>query len=924
MSTGYRSFLARIGRQLRGPIAVAKPASGFSLAETLISLGVLGALIPMLFFSYANFTGMLVSQREKLLVVHAGSQFLNRMAIELSQTKSILPTSDATNLYFTYYDPIRDEVIKRGYRLTSNGTGRRQLIQLLYNETTQTWTQTSAYSQSQSSDLSLPSTVEFDYCLDTNCNVTPASALSVRLTGWEFYKTASNGMYYRLTLPELNFYLASGVTGDMMFSETPRELFAFTRANGFGSGSGVDLALMMMSPNGTELMTPDLTAPSSGSVSTILSSRPFPGANSLTVDATTGRIFFGECGGSSDNYYTWSGGTLTTLVTGRNCPGGNSSAYDAGRSRIFYGEQANSGNFYTWSGGTLTTLISGVPRPGVDSVGVNTTTGRVFFGTDQSGVNSSLYTWTAGAASVVITGRSPGKGSLVVDSQRNRAFFGVGNSAGAPPYNGAFYLWENGTLTSIGQNLQDAGTYSTALVKRTGRVFFGDGTGNRAFYTWDPNTNTTTTILSGRWYPGLHSVGVYEPDERVYFGDHQNFYTWSPATGLSTIVSGDNYPGYYSTKVDPNTGRVFFGSQGSTGYLTWHSSTGLSTITSTSSAGVASSAIEPSTGRVVFGCPTSSCSQFSWLSGSLQTLVSSVNNPGAASTLYDPSTQSFYFGSSNTLYRWSSSNSLSTVISGLSSPGFNSLGVDPSTGRLFFGENASSGGLRYYNPSTSPAINIQRANPFGSRLMQTMSMEYYNNTYRAAAMDPTGDLYLLNDTGDTVDHYHYSVTQQRYQRVGRMGWSGLANNPRALAVDQAGDGIAILAQNPGSGNWVIQKYSNRNLNGTASAPTELTLTGLTTPDLLSPTGLAVNGRTGDFLVLDSSLVNGTSVRLLGIDGTSGALEYTILINVGASNLSTTAVAETNFKIAYNDQDNLLYLIAPNVGTVYGISLSQYL
>lgn len=217
---------------------------------------------------------------------------------------------------------------------------------------------------------------------------------------------------------------------------------------------------------------------------------------------------------------------------------------------------------------------------------------------------------------------------------------------------------------------------------------------------------------------------------------------------------------------------------------------------------------------------------------------------------------------------------------------------------------------------------VLRISSMGAPSSQTYNLERFSDTYGAAAQDLQGDLYLLNNTGKTIDHFHFDRETNQYNRVSRLNWATFATQARALVVDQSSNQVSILAQDIATGHWEIQTYGNRTLNGTPSGVSipDIDLNGVVT----TPTGLAINGKTGDFLVLDSSLQSGTSVRLFVFSSAGGAPTETILMNVTGSNLTTAATGEANFKIAFNDQENLLYLIAPTIGQVYGLSLSQYL
>ncbi|MBX2859755.1 MAG: hypothetical protein KTR14_00850 [Vampirovibrio sp.] len=152
---------------------------GVSLAETVISLGLLGiVLIPSLFVSSAWFNQQLMMMRENMRVVHSASQFMNGFLNELSKAQTILPDSTATEVHFTYYDPVKQERIKRGYRLTDD-SGTRYMERLQYNESASGWLAISPYATEEAESIRLPATAEFKYCQGAVCTVNPERALYV-------------------------------------------------------------------------------------------------------------------------------------------------------------------------------------------------------------------------------------------------------------------------------------------------------------------------------------------------------------------------------------------------------------------------------------------------------------------------------------------------------------------------------------------------------------------------------------------------------------------------------------------------------------------------------------------------------------------------------------------------------------------------
>ncbi len=908
---------------------------GFSLVETLIGIALLGFLIPMLFFSYANFTGMMLAEREKIRVSHGGSQFLNRFAQELSQTRSLSKNSDASNVYFSYYDPIRDEVMKRGYRLAANGTGRKKLFQLVYNETSKTWNEVTPYSYALPEEISLPDSVEFDYCLASDCTVAPERAISVKLASWEFYRTNSNqasDLKHQLQLPDIQFYLASALTGDVLLSEEPRQLFSFVLEDAFGTGA--DGKMMVLGREGKELSLPRFTAPTGTGVTDVytMASGYSLQQDAMVINPDNGRVTWGEKSGSSYAVRTWKGGTRTDLETGTGS-GNMAMKLDPAIGRTYWGF-IDSNCRYSNDGAAAAGVGAG-PECENDSMAIDSVNSRLYAPNDTSGESTSLYRFD-GAVTTTDTGRDVGKGAILVDAQRSRIFYGIRDTDdAAAPWDGQFIVNTSGTPSTVLSTGKRPGYLSSILNPSTGRVFFGDYAGDGKFYTWAPGDGSATEILTtGVSYPGLHSVAVHYATDRVYFGSGTNFYTWTSGGGLTTIhtTSGD-YPGYFSTAVDQNTGRVFFGEYKASGnFYTWKPGDGAPTaiVTGRSYPGAKSTVVDQNTGRVFFGEGSSSGRFYTWLNSTLTTLLNSAYFPGYEAVEVDKNTGRVYFGTSMTgsntsLYSWYDS-TLTNVVTATSAPGGKGLQVDPTSGRVWFDYGTTSERkVAYWSnyATTVSASTVKKANAFGEPITQGTAIKYSADTYAASAQDLQGNLYLVNSTDKTVEKYAYDGSVGRYTKRSSFDWSGYAATVVAAAIDQSTNGITLLAQTAG-GQWQIQKYANRDTNGGIAAPTSFSLAAIGSPVMGNPTGMAINNRTGDYLIFDSGVaVDTVKRRLFVVDGASGGLEQTYLIDVSAANLSTNSTTETNFKVLYNEKDNVLYLTAPTLGNVYALSLSQF-
>ncbi|MEB3244944.1 MAG: hypothetical protein VKJ06_03045, partial [Vampirovibrionales bacterium] len=233
----------------------------------------------------------------------------------------------------------------------------------------------------------------------------------------------------------------------------------------------------------------------------------------------------------------------------------------------------------------------------------------------------------------------------------------------------------------------------------------------------------------------------------------------------------------------------------------------------------------------------------------------------------------------------------------------------------------SNNGRMVFNIDTN---NIKRYQPLGqlvangTPIKSTSTLYGYEDAAQVNALgfDMEGHAYTHGPNG-TIAQYNYQANRNRLHYTDKLDVSATTPTVSALAIDPGSSRIALLDGT----NLQIDVYNDRNASGSAS-PSQQIGTAATTP-----TGLAINARTGDYLVLDSALVD-NKVRLYVYDATSTTLfpvlNRTISIPVTAATLGTDETAETNFKIAYNERNNVLFLIAPTSKRVYALSLPALL
>jgi hypothetical protein len=977
------------------PKAHSRSRPGFSLVETLVGISLLGVvLVPMLFMSSSYFLNQLNTTRQSMEVSHNSSQFLNRFMEELYQASRIL-SSDATHLYFAYYDVSTQREVKTGYQLTTVGSNRI-LEKLIYNSATSNWDAISPYGETDANRLLLPSTAIFTYCQDsaTPCAATSVSqsALLVRLSGWSFKNSANT---QSLNLPDIDVYIAAGAssTDNAILSNVPQEMYNIDATSAFGSNA--DLKLLNISPFTGQLNDALVTpAPASGVLSTIYTGTD-DAYYSMQV-ASDGRLYTGAAWmTNTGSYITYHPSTgISTILSGIKGPGNYyTSAISPLDGRVYFASTGSTGKVWTWhpSTGLSTVIGTSESSPGKAAMAV-ANNGRVYIG--SSAGKFWTYTTTAGLNTITLPAGTTNTGAylnVVTSPVDNRVYFSGKNSSGywvfftwdpvsgntvqipltisgqivcgdasctlrqslaVNPVTGGVYIADNlednsymyywepsmgtGTITKINSTARQAIGYTNALaVAADGRVFFGENavdsssTPGNAVWTWKPGDGAATSIFnSTNTNPGYGVLTVTRNGNSTFFasGDWTQFndhlYTWKSGGSWTTIPVYDGIDlaiGNEPARVDTMTqshafllrqdGRVFFsdGRSGKSGMWTWAEATGLSTI---------------------------------WMS------PVSGGYPGHTAMTVDDNGRLYFSGdtrdlggdmtNSQPMFTWHESTGLSTII-GTGEDCFGTYGqmgsIPGSTGGVYFmglGDNSAHGyPIWRWTPGTS-SFGIKRATEVGAPNLKTITFAKNGiGTYAASAFDSDGNLFYVDTTNKTVDRYTSTTDTSgaiNYTLTAQFNWGTWASSINAMAVDESSTQIALLD----NGNKQVDIFDNRLVSGTPNAPTSFSISSQTA----LPTGLAISNRTGNYLVLDSTVRNADSthpykyINLNIYAASTHAYLRSIPITVegGGTNgrLSIDATAETNFKIALDVRRNVLYLAVPSLGKIFALSMPEYL
>ena len=279
------------------------------------------------------------------------------------------------------------------------------------------------------------------------------------------------------------------------------------------------------------------------------------------------------------------------------------------------------------------------------------------------------------------------------------------------------------------------------------------------------------------------------------------------------------------------------------------------------------------------------------------------------------------FASPGQMYTWSTTTGLSTLVpAAINNPGYGGLAVS-SQGVVYFGQYDAPGFMYRWAPEAQGSMGFERVTSTGNKTNQPLSVTVSGTpSYSTNTQAFDGELYFSDYSAKTIDRYTFSSGS--FSQTTQFNWGTSTGAVGAVAVDQYKSGIALLD----TANKQIDYYSNRKGTGSPTAANQYALTATTTP-----TGLAVSGRTGNYLVLDSAQQGSNPdkyVRLFvyndtGTQITNSPWKIYIDDEVGTDYpLSVDATGETTFKIQYDDEKNILYLIAPTVGRVYALTLPE--
>jgi type II secretory pathway pseudopilin PulG len=929
--------------------------SGVTLVELLIVMGLLGLLlIPAMLSGVSFFTTQLHRASEQVALSRNTSYALNQTMQQLGYTKRLIPSTTgdsftpADELRYGYYDPLRQQDMVAGLRLVDSG-GRRLLYRLVYEGGS--WQTESPYPTAPATAFSLPSGVSFEYCTPDGCGVSPDQALYVQLDGWTFRN--ENNTDETWPLPTSQIYLGTHIDeARAKLSDEARLLYTVSGTQAFGAS--VNLRSLSLNNKRNKLLAfpsvlPVLSA--APGLTTLLTGVDYPGAvESIKLDPITGRVFFTASG----RPYYWEEGLSSAVTIGgisRTGLGINSTAINEATGNIYFGAGcltdgggcAVSSPLYQWDAVNNTTqaLTGVVTEPGYRGIAVDGERGLVYaaFYDGTAGdanrvwmyneTNDTLYTLPAVDSNLHLSmWLNPTTGNLFFGTETNLYRWTPTQTAG---------VYDTGTLTTIADSLTDpANSNSYFLVDEAndGIVFYDTG----GLYAWKEGQSNLTTILSS----AMTLNDASRPRHFDFNGDEQivyaaasstpsTVYAYNFSTDTLTTVGSTVDPAYSAQ--DSNTDWYYFPTYPHGAIRAYNSTSGsLTTVVSGSDIGFGFNGLclSPDSNFMFVGgsSAASNRSTVTNLSSGITTVISGHSNSGHDNVACSRSENRFFFGTSSdsVLYSWSDTDGLETLLDADSHHlQRHSYLIDDDRKRLYIGNNQTSRNFYYYQFGENVAVadtSLYQAQTTGA-LQESKTVTLSNTVgsvvYTSLEQDAHGNLYAANATMATIDAYSFDNTEGKYLLATQLeSNSSIIDSNAVLALDGNNEGAAVLTPSTRTVQW----FSNKRVNGAASPASSFSVAENT-----SPTGLAINRKTGDYLVLDSTLTGSQQVTLRTYNN-SGVYQsgQDILIDVSDDNLGAGlgATTETQFRIKLDEIKNQLYLIAPTLNRYYVFSLPSSL
>ena len=795
-------------------------------------------------------------------------------------------------------------------------------------------------------------------------------ATYVALNGWVFRNEENPSETW--TFPDSSIYLSTQAGDDSIeTSDQPQLLYTATTQQAFNT-TDTNLALASFDNKRGELLALPLTLPAgvegSGVISLLgLGTTRAANFGKISLDKSSGRFYFSV---SSGDAYYWdpTSGLTTSLFDGGNPNfGGFSVAVDHTRSKVYSGSRWGNSDFFQWDAANLTTQnITNNERDayGLSNVAIDEKRGLVYFGVNggsitASATNNYLYMYNEENDTLYTLPEMDSYcvRNLVVNPETGNVF--AGSHAGTvykftPTQSGSYY--DGATLSTIdnvarGGVPEEIGEGSLYLLDRSKDQIIFKGYA-WPIYVWEDGFSAVSTLFpsstsSGKLWgtsrqaihqqdPSWTNYGLYDRVNNLFYTHRSNSLIKYDLTAhtLSTVTTAAG--GGHGYDIDETTGKVYFKEPDS--IYSYDPSTGsITTVVDLSNLGAGgfdTVKVSPD-GRLLFvGGQGNNVSAFMYnLVSSVSTLLGNFNNPGHASAAFDVHGNVFFgTGTDSDVYRWSEARGLETIIEesqGNYAYGWNYV-IDNARKRALFGagSSATNDSVQVYlydysddeTGSSGGTASLYKGSASGVggatqdlQLKNALSSEPI--TYTTSTQDEQGSLYLVNSVDNSIHRYALNPSGA-FERLNKLtSTAAVIGTNTTIATDPNNSTLSVL----NGTTRTVSILSDRTVDGAATLSSSFSVAQNTTP-----TGVAINRLTGEYYVVDSNVLPGSTIKIRRYSNTGTYLGSTNDIEVDLSNnhLGTglNAYTETNFKLHLDEMNNRFFLMAPNLNRVFAMTL----
>lgn len=944
--------------------------TGLSLIETVITMGLVGiVIIPMLLFSATAINKQIASARENITLSHNVGFMLNRLLTELSYATHIEPDSSSTKLKFAYYDPVIEEERFVEYRLQNNYTGQRCLYRNEWNVLGSAVT-SQLYLTKDWTEIELTGAPEFLYdILDDRqgrfIGVSASSTIppAIILSNFNFRDIAEPSRTISLTefglsnfpkgTPEEGIAIITGsnVNNGMLISQSyaatpPRVLREQTQLEAFGDSS-VDLNTVALNPDNGNMLAIPTPVQNNSTIIMAADNLMYAGYTGILVDKLRDRYYFAEYQGPFNaKLFQWDAKTksLLTILNNGNHPGDGKNFHLSEKSgRIFF---SNGFKVQSWIPNILTTInCCNTQMAQNGNSAFSPKNGYYIYGTYKNTWRGGLRSWstTSGYSTILLPDPGPVGymfNNFIANDLTDHVFIAQKFDASLTPVGGPWTV-RRYTATGMTTLLDDGydGTSVLAIDRLSDGVVINSKDsigGNNLVYHTGALSGGLTTLMYDSPEPFQASVLSNEYNRpTIIYGAEDQVYRWTPGDPSPTLLINQINHTLLKPEVDQHNKRVFlqmFNNNSITTWV-WSKTNGATTITSSWQYGIIQDGmnsrtflIEPTSGAAIFYTKSLAPFHSAWMlwqpNGTLTTLLSNNTSQSHVGGCVDHVKRRVAFSNKKNFYTWSSNDGLQSWYSTASGKDIDRMACNPHNGDVLAVETGVNAFTVWQPPASFTTNTAYASTPYGY-VLDPIEMQFKHSlTAIGSTMDLKGNVYTLDNAG-----YITRFSSEGTDTIKAIATRAYVEKARIYVGVNCGD---IALDTDTNTLYIADSCNNRvlRINGNiskmpdgTSPSTTLILDHNNLPATNTITSIAYSPRSRTLLICDS-YVNSQQIRIYGWSLVSNSLQYNVSINVSdLKGVDGTGV--NDYKIEYDDKNNLLYLLSPTLNRVFLLMFSRY-